>query len=74
MSGGFIRSSFYPFFPWQQGQQRKKTIKPQDGLTENQPIENNPELSFTLQKARSYQKLILTYESFYPNDKLAQEG
>jgi hypothetical protein len=43
MSGAFISSSFYPFFPCQQGQQRKKTIKPQDGLTENQPIENNPE-------------------------------
>jgi uncharacterized membrane protein len=53
MSGGFFRNSFYPFFPWQQGERhRNKTIKSQDRLNESQSSENNPESILKMRLAK----------------------
>jgi uncharacterized membrane protein len=53
MSGGFFRSSFYPFFPWQQEERhRNKTVKSQDELNESLSTENDPESILKMRLAK----------------------
>jgi hypothetical protein len=50
-SGGFFRSSFYPFFPWQE-RRRVKPVGPPDEITKSQSIENNPESILKMRLAK----------------------
>jgi uncharacterized membrane protein len=52
MSGGFIRGSFYPFFPWDQRRYRTRSSRSAEGLTNNQTSENDPESILKLRLAR----------------------
>lgn len=51
MSGGFIRSIFYPFFRGRR-EARNKPSRPSEGLAENQTLENNPESILKMRLAK----------------------